>query len=117
MLRISFPLFSFRYRLDAPSKFLSAFQLDCYEDSLTNLFVEKSKRLDKLEEELCEITQGCHRGGKNYWAQELPAGFDPKAVIKEAENKILGFDPTALKAAAAKLDQDPGGWVDGLMDR
>lgn len=60
-------------------------------------------------EEACEVTQGTHRGGDHYWAEELPLGSDLKEVLKVAESKILQFDPTALKAATGKLAQDSSG--------
>ena len=57
-------------------------------------------------EEACEVTQGTHRGGDHYWAEELALGSDLKEV---AESKILQFDPSALKAATGKLAQDSSG--------
>ena len=89
---------------------------------LAKLFIDKANGLDKLVEEACEVTQGTHRGGDHYWAEELPLGSDLKEVLKVAERKILQFDPSALKAITGKLVQDSSGrpgrsWVKQLRHK
>ena len=96
----------FRYRLDAPSKFLTSFKLDPFEDLLAQIFTSKTECLNNLQAEASAITQGTHRGGDNYWADDIPVGSDVAQVIKHAEKKILQFDPAALKSISGKLLED-----------
>lgn len=96
-----------RYRLDSPSKFLTALKLETFEDMVAQVLMDKASVLNNLADEAVALTEHKHRGGDDYWAAESDSDMPVSEVIKLAETRgILQIDAGDLKSMAAKLSKE-----------